>query len=464
MTGLAAVTLLECEVPATDPGIQKAAEFVRTEAINTDRVYAICTSIFFLDRLGDPVDVPLLEALTVRLLSGQYGDGGWYYTTPPPSEDEKKRLKDHYTRSKGKKLDPRPAVRTVRNLAPEIQQRLLQIRTLPIGSAVNDHSNTQFGSLALWVGRRVGVPVEGAIAMVDARYRSSQHADGGWGYTLEETSLTKPSTTCAGVLGLSVQAGMVLSAGKPQARNAQPVLDPVRDTNLRAALARLALEVDLPPSARKQEPAKLSGGHYYFLWSLERIMVAMDMEKLGGKDWYDWGTELLLANQKADGTWHGEYGSYGADTCFALLFLVKANLAGDLTDLLKRKKFTLSASGAIDKPSADPKKDPKNPTMGETATTKPTPETTPVKPPAETRGTFTQPRSVTLAESLVKATSAKQDQILDQLRKSQGVEFTEALAGAIPQLDGEGKRKAREALAERLTLHEGRHPGSLLAR
>jgi len=51
----------------------------------------------------------------------------------------------------------------------------------------------------------------------------------------------------------------------------------------------------------------------------------MDLEKIGGKDWYSWGAELLLVSQKQDGSWSGEYGY--ADTCFALLFLKRANFA-----------------------------------------------------------------------------------------------------------------------------------------
>ena len=46
--------------------------------------------------------------------------------------------------------------------------------------------------------------------------------------------------------------------------------------------------------------------------------------------------EILLANQAADGSWHGEYPAT-VDTCFALLFLKRANLAADLTADLKGK-------------------------------------------------------------------------------------------------------------------------------
>ena len=46
-------------------------------------------------------------------------------------------------------------------------------------------------------------------------------------------------------------------------------------------------------------------------------------ERIGYQDWYQWGADILLANQQQDGSWQGEYGTGGADTAFALLFLKK---------------------------------------------------------------------------------------------------------------------------------------------
>ena len=74
---------------------------------------------------------------------------------------------------------------------------------------------------------------------------------------------------------------------------------------------------------------------YYYLWSLERVAVALNLDTIGNKDWYAWGSGLLLSNQEEDGTWQGDYGTGGVDTCFALLFLKRANLAMDLTALTR---------------------------------------------------------------------------------------------------------------------------------
>src|SRR5262249_43637162 len=49
---LAALTLLECGVPSTDPAIQKAAGFIRTAAPGNVKTYEVSLAILFLDKLG----------------------------------------------------------------------------------------------------------------------------------------------------------------------------------------------------------------------------------------------------------------------------------------------------------------------------------------------------------------------------------------------------------------------------
>jgi hypothetical protein len=73
------------------------------------------------------------------------------------------------------------------------------------------------------------------------------------------------------------------------------------------------------------------GRNYCFLWSLERMAVVYDVKTIGKRDWYRWGAELLLQRAKANpvNLWQGEYDI--ADTCFAILFLKRANVAEDLT-------------------------------------------------------------------------------------------------------------------------------------
>jgi len=56
-----------------------------------------------------------------------------------------------------------------------------------------------------------------------------------------------------------------------------------------------------------------------------------------------------------------------------------------------------------------------------------------------------------MARELFQAPAERRGPLIEKYRDGKGVTFTEALAGAIPRMDGEAKSKARDALAERLT-------------
>src|SRR6516165_4650778 len=95
-TALVGLTLLECDVPATDPAVQRAATFLRTAWVDISdqhMTYAISLTILFLDRLGDPADTPIIQALAARLLGGQNAAGGWSYGCPALGREDLRRLK-----------------------------------------------------------------------------------------------------------------------------------------------------------------------------------------------------------------------------------------------------------------------------------------------------------------------------------------------------------------------------------
>src|SRR5205823_7083352 len=73
----------------------------------------------------------------------------------------------------------------------------------------------------------------------------------------------------------------------------------------------------------------------YYLWSLERVCVALGLRQLEGFDWYDAGARVLLETQKRDGSWPEQRWGSLPNTCLALLFLRKANLAFELDRVLK---------------------------------------------------------------------------------------------------------------------------------
>ena len=481
-TSLAALTLLECEVPRNDPAVKKAAQYVRKQALTSTHVYSLSLSILFLDRLGYASDTPLIESMIVRLLAGQRRSGAWHYDTPNLSDAEMKRIVGEMDGSRVlraggdlKKL-PERGKRTVKDLPESVRDQLVAIeRGLvapgPAGVMAfggGDNSNTQFAVLALWTGRRYGVPTQPALVRAYEYFRRSQNAtDGGWGYTATPPGVpalggSTATMTCAGVLALAVGNG---SAAELKKRDSADVS---KDNGLKAGLLLLGANIGNPLGwdglGPKPPAVPAAGGKsYYFLWSLERICVALNLSTIGKKDWYNWGAEILLANQAVDGTWAGEYAMYYADTCFALLFLKRSNLTADLGNKLTGLKDPgdrrLKAGGELGGPGVkDPpavvgiekpgegSKEPKG--SGPKGSGDPD-----ARPKLELPTRTPQEREArNLASDLLKAASAERRvEIIQKLRDSKGVTYTEALVAAIHRLDGEAKRDARQALTARLT-------------
>ncbi len=76
----------------------------------------------------------------------------------------------------------------------------------------------------------------------------------------------------------------------------------------------------------------------YLLWSIERVAMLYDLKTIEGKDWFGWGAEILASQQQPDGCWiNSNYHGTNAtlNTCLALLFLNRSNLAPDLTETIR---------------------------------------------------------------------------------------------------------------------------------
>jgi hypothetical protein len=483
-TTLVGLTLLECGVPADDEVVQRIAHLIRNAGVLLDETYPLALAIIFLDRMGDPDDVPLIQAMGVRLLAGQDSAGGWSYVCPGPGQDEVRRLgalqknrvelRGRRTPPKGAKAKTPKAELPKVDLPPEIQQQLNRLEQQgPLSPGLgprkrNDNSNTQFAILGLWAAHRHGIPVQKALAEVEKRFRASQNNDGGWGYFVHSPS--SATMTCAGLLGLAMAYGIGNEIAL-RAAQAEPVADgkptkPKRseknagkDLAVKAGLRRLATAIGVPAGVGGLiVPPKNAEKFYYFLWSLERVAVAYDLKTIGHKDWYAWGSEILLASQADDGTWSGEYGPQ-IDTCFALLFLKRANLAPDLTASLKGQvtdpgEVALKSGGVggegLNKNDAKPAVEPAAPKT--TASAKPTPPSADTLTPHAPLSPKPDPdvEAGRLSTQLVQASPEDQGKLLDQFKAGKGVMYTQAIANAIPSLPKAAQGKARDALAERL--------------
>jgi hypothetical protein len=359
---LAGLTLLECGLPPSDAAIEKVLKTVREQSPRLTFTYSVALCILFLDRLNhaperapDPADKALIQRLAVQMMAAQNGTGGWGYSCPLLAQDQ---YEAHLADIKANRFRPGTFAGTY-----------------------DDNSINQFCTLALWAARKHDIKTDAALAMVERRYQQNQNEDGSWGYRARDNGYLKDATTCAGLIGLAVGQGIRDDKATTKAQR-----DPTKDLYIAKGLAYVAKGIGKDPrrmspkfreDRRKHtsdmlalnrlwqegpeadRPAVMkrindldkapllkgtyfnsdSWGDLYFLWSVERVGVIFDLRRIGGKDWYDWGTDIILANQKEDGSWRDRFPGI-PDTCFALLFLRRVNIAKDLTD-----KFRLLAGG-----------------------------------------------------------------------------------------------------------------------
>ncbi len=333
MAGVGGLTLLECGVPASDIHVQKAAAYVRQQALQENDTYGLAVYLLFLDRLNDPKDKNTIRKLAMRLVAGQQEGGGWHYGCTLLNPDEEKNLvdllKDLGTTRWADYQKAKPG------LIKDLPQRIAGLPVLrdpenhnPAAFRNPDNSNTQFAVLALWAAKRHYLPLDRSLHLVVRRFRNSQNPDGSWNYDANRNVSQLPTMTCAGLLGLAVGYG--LNPPVPT-----PFKGPRDDEAIQKALKRVGAALGAPNNDPKK-PTPMS--EMYFLWSVERVGMLYHLAQIDGKEWYTWGMHMLVSNQRPEGFWvSANYPGQSPplDTCFALLFLQRANLAEDLTDKLQ---------------------------------------------------------------------------------------------------------------------------------
>lgn len=320
---LPGLTLLECKVPATEPVIVKAADFVRKLSPSLHDTYDLGLAILFLDRLGEKGDEALIQTLALRLVAGQTSGGGWDYTCPTLTADEAQILLK-FLKQQGTPVAAESLPEKLQTLPVVVNQGKGKGQGILRGGR-DDNSNTQFALLGLWAARRHGVPTESTLLQSHQRFDTTQNKDGGWGYQFK--AATTNTMTNVGLLGLALGHGAEFAQVKKKTDKASAA-----DPSIQRGLRALGKFIGEP--TEKETPAMVN---MYFLWSVERVAMLYNLRTIGNKDWYAWGAQILLAHQKDDGSWQSAkyHGSTPViDACFGLLFLRRSNLVQDLTDNL----------------------------------------------------------------------------------------------------------------------------------
>jgi hypothetical protein len=347
----------------------------------------------------------------------------------------------------------------------------------------DDNSNTQFAVLALWMSRKHGVPVDDALNVIEARYMASQDPrTGNWSYSGRMPANGggaatvihpgSPAMYCAGLIGMATGVARreekklktdapATKADNPKSdtKPADPFFNPPggkepgkkpapgralspQDRTIQLAFAGLGLTV--ADQIRSGKGLLIADGTHgtgdlYFLWSLERVGVVYGVDKIGGFDWFDLGSTVIVRSQSPDGTW--AVGGYGAEvnTSFAVLFLCRSNLARDLSSKVQ-KDATSTEMRAGTGPSATDLL-PNRPTTP-VATTPAVPVLDLPNPNGD--------EGIKLAVQLLKSPDADWGKLLKAAKEAKGSTNTRALVAVATNTIGDRKAQAREALAERL--------------
>ncbi len=329
MTALAGLALLENGVTRDAREISKAREIVTTLARESDQTYDLALAILFLarcqqTRTGD-ADA-LIKILGGRLAQGDH-DGIWDYSVPRGVDEPAP------SDGRSRRGDRRKTGRINRGF-----------------SGGGDNSNTQFALLGLWAAGRHGFDSDEDLESIDNHFRSTQLRDGRWGY--KNNTPGSEAMTCAGLMGLAIAASRPSLAERQTARARGAAL--AADPAFQAALNAVG------------QDARLAGNHsdIYYLWSLERVCVALGLRSLDGFDWYAHGAKILLARQDSDGGWPQDRWGRLPSTCLALLFLRKANLAFEIDRVLRlpnsKTELALAATDAREPQSSASPPDPQS--------------------------------------------------------------------------------------------------------
>jgi hypothetical protein len=298
---------------------------------------------------------------------------------PPPPKDGKTPAPASRN-DPGKKavVTPDPLLKNLPVLQDPNAQQLVepenQREAMYLGTT--DNSNTQFAIMALAVASRWEVPIERTMALVLRRFKTSQDAGGGWNYGYKDGGAGEKDTMdCVGLLGLGV--AIAITEQDPDAIKKHLANDPAVANGVLA----LSKHIGNATGQWVQHPQ----GNRYFLWSVERVGVLYDLGKIGDKEWYRWGAEVLVANQNPRGYWpkteHYPGSSDLADTCMALLFLKKANFTKDIAEKIQSDDLAKNVEHKVGGTTGTPK----------AATPAPKPEVKPVETPQAPENTAVTP-------------------------------------------------------------------------
>jgi hypothetical protein len=264
------------------------------------------------------------------LVDNQCANGQWSYGEPTPFVPG--------TPTTGSGAAVASGAKEVGGAEPGKREKPKVVRRVSVqktrqGPASGDNSNSQYAALGLRACHDAGItlPKETVIKPAKRWWATCQLGEKGkdtavatgtavmgtprgWSYTTAEPAYSSMS---AGAIGAVCIYDYILGE------------DWKKDRVVADGLAWLTKNFSVTENIG---PCQTGGQHpkeflYYYLYALERVGMLYDTALIGRRDWYLEGAQVILAAQKADGSW-AESGPATMrptwDTCFAILFLKRA--------------------------------------------------------------------------------------------------------------------------------------------
>ena len=285
--------------------------------------YEAGVDVMLLEAIDSEKYRPQMESIVTYLLNNQQPNGSWFYES---------------------------------NIEPDC----------------GDTSITQYVVMGLWAATRAGIDIPIEVWERAARWHiARQMDDGGFAYHPFESKITigkefhtsTDTMSAAGTSSLLIIRRMLFDDAElapeirpPDSKKRFGVLEKFVDERPAGQKKAVRGVPTLRPSsidkALKESTRwvadhldKRSPNHEkffaYHLYTIERVAALLDVQKLGGRDWYQDGADELLVRQSADGSWTDSC-TVGPSTAMGLMFLSKAT-----TTVVAPKKRVSTVGGGL---------------------------------------------------------------------------------------------------------------------
>jgi hypothetical protein len=300
-TELVLWTYLRAGVKPVEPEFQVLFKDMMERRL--EATYAVAIQALILEDLDRVKYQWRIQKCAQFLIDNQAKGGGWGYGEPSNAADS--------LPTGDAKLDPAAPVRP----KPKVMKRLTVKKTKE--GERPDNSCSAYVAMALRACSDTGIviPPE-TIAQAETWWRKTHKGPGeGWCYADHSDHKAYGSMTAEGLASLAI-LGHLRGAKKTWKSDPQEL----------AALQWLSKNLSLTTHPGPFEQVRASdptNQFYYWMESLERAMMLTGTETLAKRDWYDEGTQAIMKLQEPTGTWNRTV----QDTCFAILFLLRASAA-----------------------------------------------------------------------------------------------------------------------------------------